>query len=230
MTKSRGIIKKRRTWTPAEDEQLQLLYPDSSAASVAAWFDCSTASVYRRARTLGLKKSEAFLASTASGRIATGSSVGADGRFKKGSVPFNKGLRRPPGWAPGRMATSQFKKGRPAHEARNYVPIGTERVSKDGYLERKVTDDPTLAPTRRWVGVHRLVWEEANGPIPPGHAIAFHDGNNRNLELANLELISNAEKMRRNTIHRYPPELKQAIRLVGKLRRAIKSKEHEEQD
>lgn len=229
MTKSRGILKKRRIWTPAEDEQLRLLYPDSSAATVAAWFACSTASVYSRANVLGLKKSAAFLTSSASGRIVAGSSVGADGRFKKGSVPFNKGLRRP-GWAPGRMATSQFKKGRPAHEARNYVPIGTERVSKDGYLERKVTDDPTLVPTRRWVGVHRLVWEEANGPIPPGHAIAFRDGNKRNIDLDNLELISNAEKMRRNTIHRYPPELKQTIRLVSKLRRAIEGKEHEEQD
>jgi len=65
------------------------------------------------------------------------------------------------------MAATQFKKGdRLGAAQHNYVPIGSLRVSKDGYLERKVTDDPSFVPNRRWVSVHRLVWEAAHGPVP----------------------------------------------------------------
>ncbi len=35
---------------------------------------------------------------------------------------------------------------------------------------------------------------------------------------------------RRNSIHRYPPELKSAIRVISKLKRTIQEVEHEKQD
>ncbi|MCP5428569.1 MAG: HNH endonuclease [Chromatiaceae bacterium] len=52
----------------------------------------------------------------------------------------------------------------------------------------------------------------------------FRNGDKRDIRLANLELISRSENMRRNQIHRYPPELKQVMQLAGKLRRAIDEK------
>ena len=65
------------------------------------------------------------------------------------------------------MRETQFKKGRPASEARNYVPIGTEKVDpKRKVLMRKVTDDPALFPVNRWRPVHVMVWEAENGPVP----------------------------------------------------------------
>ena len=88
-------------------------------------------------------------------------------------------------------ATS-YKPGRPAHEARNYLPIGSTRITKDGYIERKVTDDPALVPARRWVGEHRLVWEAANGPIPDGHVVVFLDGDRLNIDLDNLRCVPRA--------------------------------------
>lgn len=36
--------------------------------------------------------------------------------------------------------------------------------------------------------------------------------------------------MRRNTIHRYPPELKETIRQLGKLKKAISEVSNEKQD
>lgn len=112
---------------------------------------------------------------------------GRTGQFEKGHVTFNKGRK---GWqAGGRSVETQFKKGRPAHEARNYLPIGSTRVSKDGYIERKVTDDPSIAPARRWVGEHRLLWEAAHGPIPEGHAVVFLDGDRLNCVLENLRCV-----------------------------------------
>jgi len=99
-------------------------------------------------------------------------------------------------------------------------------ATQDGYLERKVTDDPSFVPNRRWVSVHRLVWEAAHGPVPQGHAVVFLPGR-RTADLASitldgLELVSRAELMRRNSYHtRYPKEVAQLIQLKGALNRKI---------
>jgi hypothetical protein len=182
--------------------------------------------VHAKAKRLGLRKSAAFYASSFAGR--TDGRVGASARFPKGHVPANKGLRRP-GWSVGRMAETQFKKGRPAHESANYVPIGTEKLDREGYLLRKVTDDPALFPARRWVAVHRLVWEAAHGPIPRGHMVAFLPGKRTAVRDAItpdiLECISLAENMRRNTIHNLPAPLKEVVQIRGRLVRKIRKLE-----
>lgn len=90
---------------------------------------------------------------------------------------------------PKRANSGSFKPGRHASQARNYLPIGSLRCSKDGYVERKVTDDPSLVPARRWVAEHRLIWEAANGPIPEGHVVVFLDGDPLNLQLNNLRCV-----------------------------------------
>jgi hypothetical protein len=77
--------------------------------------------------------------------------------------------------------------------------------------------------------VHILLWQEHNGQVPAGHCVCFVDGNKQHVALDNLELITRAERMRRNTIHRYPPELKDAIRTVAKLKRTIKEIERDEE-
>lgn len=233
MTKSRGILR-RIPWSAQDVAELSRRYPHEQTKVIAADLGRPIHTVYQKANGMGLKKDAAYLESAASGRLNGRDTRGLSSRFTKGAVPFNKGLRRPEGWAPGRMAETQFKAGEMRGAAqKNYVPIGTERISKDGYLERKVTDDHPV-PTRRWVAVHRLVWEAANGPIPAGHAVVFRKGMRTALpsEITKerLELVTRAELMRRNTIHRYPAELKQTIRLVGKLRRAIEDKADEKQD
>jgi len=58
----------------------------------------------------------------------------------------------------------------------------------------------------------------------------FRDRNPQHIELDNLELVTRAENMRRNTIHRYPPELKSTIRQLSKLKRAISEATSEKQD
>lgn len=232
MTKSRHILPPRKIWNDAELRSLTRLYPDHTAADIAERLGVSIAVVYVKARSLGLKKSAAFHRSAASGRLQPGNTTSIATRFKPGQTPANKGVRRPPGWAPGRMADSQFKKGRAAQDAHNYLPIGSERLSKDGYLERKVTDDPALVPARRWVAVHRLLWIDANGPIPTGHLVEFRDGDKTHIALDNLELVSRTEHMRRHTVHTLPPELVQVVQLKGALTRRIHhlEKQREEQD
>ncbi|MBI2397694.1 MAG: HNH endonuclease [Xanthomonadales bacterium] len=197
----------------------------------------SLPTIYNAAHRLGLKKSAAFLASDRSRRINRAHQTPAmiATRFQKGLVPHNKGVRRP-GWSPGRMSETQFKSGRPASESRNYLPIGTVRICADGYLERKVTDDQSIVPARRWTGVHRLVWEATNGPVPAGHVVVFRPGRvtteEAQITLDAIELVTRAELMRRNTIHNLPPELADVCRLRGRLVRQInkRSRQHEEQD
>lgn len=220
----------RQPWWPEHDEIMRRCYPHNTTAKVAEVLGRTERAVYMRADTLGLKKSPEYFATENSGRIQRGKQHPAmiASQFKPGQVPPNKGLRRP-GWAPGRMATTQFKKGAMAGAAQhNYVPVGSTRISKDGYLERKVTDDHPV-PARRWVAVHRLAWEAVNGPVPEGHAVVFLPG--RHSQVAEeitadaVECISRADLMRRNTLwNRYPPEVAQVMQLRGALNRKIRNR------
>lgn len=178
---------------------------------------------------LGVKKSAAYLASPEACRLRRGDNVGAAYRFTPGHVPANKGLRRP-GWFRGRMKETQFRKGeRRGAAVELWKPIGTERISKDGYLERKVNDD--LPRQRRWRAVHLLLWESTHGPVPKGHAIAFKNGDRTDIRLDNLECISRRELMSRNTVHNLPKPLAGAVQLLGALNRQIRRRAHgSEQD
>jgi hypothetical protein len=209
----------RRYWSKREDALLRSAYPNTRTVELARRLKRTERSVYVRARALGLRKSPAYLASPAACRLRRGDHVGARFRFQKGHVPANKGLRRP-GWGPGRMKLTQFRKGeRRGVAVRLYKPIGAERVSKDGYLERKVNDGLPLQ--RRWRAVHLVVWEAAHGPVPRGHAVVFKNGDKRDIRLDNLECITRRELMARNTVHRFPKPLAQAVQLIGALRRQI---------
>lgn len=215
---------KRRFWSEAELTLVRDLYPHKPTAAIAEQLGRSLSTVYQRAQSLGLHKSAEYLASPASCRLRRGDNVGARYRFQKGQVPPNKGLRRP-GYAPGRMRETQFRKGERRGVAVDlYKPIGTERISRDGYLERKVNDDMPLQ--RRWRAVHLVVWEAANGALPKGHAVTFINGDKKDIRLENLALISRADLARRNSIHNLPPELKGAIQTLGQLKRRVREKQN----
>lgn len=211
----------RWIWTDAQRESLCRLYPTMTDDSIAVGIGCTAHQVRREAKKLGLRKAPEFFAA----QHALLASAGELSRFKPGSVPANKG-KRTPGLVIGRMGETQFKKGRRAEEARNYVPIGSTRITKDGYLERKVTDDPSLVPARRWVAVHRLVWEAANGPIPKGFIVAFKGDRTaveEEITVDRLQLMSMADNSRRNTMwNNYPPEVCDLIVRRGALNRRIR--------
>ena len=214
----------RRFWTEREIEVLREIYPNLKGEVVAERLGISLKRVYNKAKQLELKKSQEFFASPASARTNGRQGIGT--RFPKGHVPANKGIKRPEGWAPGRMAETQFTPGvRRGIAVDLYKPIGTERMSKDGYLERKVNDGMPLQ--KRWRAVHLVVWEEANGPLPKGFAVCFKNRDRKDIRLENLELVSRADLARRNSLHNLPPELKKTIRALGSLKRRIR---REEQD
>ncbi len=229
-------MKFRAPWTEDEDETMRLNYPLFPAFLIAHVLDRPQSAVYRRAEVLGLKKSPEFethpLAHLWNGTLAPESVAS---RFQSGQIPPNKGLQRP-GWHAGRMRETQFKKGRPAHEARNYVAIGTEKICpKRRVLMRKISDDPSIFPVKRWRPVHVMVWEAAHGPVADGHIVVFKPGLKSfvaaEITADRLEQISLAENMRRNSFHtRYPKELAELVLLKSRITRKINKRTKEQRD
>lgn len=208
----------RKIWTKREDRILAELYPDNPTLVVAKKLKRTYSAVSQRAINLGLKKSEAFMNSQNSGRIQKLSKKGEQYRFKKGHATYNKGKR----WeeymsqqAIERSRSTTFKKG---NEPMNTKHDGYIRISRDGYEEIRVTKG-------KFVHRHRLIWEQNNGPIPKGMIVVFKDKNPRNLTIDNLELITRAENMKRNTIQRYPQEMVSTLKALGKLKKTIHGKE-----
>ena len=69
----------------------------------------------------------------------------------------------------------------------NHRPVGSERISKDGYIEVKV------AEPNKWRLKQRVVYEETKGKIPEGCPKIFLDGNKRNFDIDNLRCITRSE-------------------------------------
>ena len=147
-----------------------------------------------------------------------GWSTGRTGRFAKGAVPANKGKRMP--FHPNSARTRFKAGGRSGRAAKRYQTIGTERVSKDGYLERKIHDG--LPMQSRWRAVHLLRWEEANGAVPEGHALKCLDGDRTNTDPSNWEAVPRAMLPRLNGrfgrgYDAAPAELKPTLLAIAKL-------------
>lgn len=214
----------RQPWTKAEDRELRRRYPKESTQVIAASMGCSVGRIYNRAAKLGLFKSREWLSRSASERWAAGlQEASRRGHFKPGQVPPNKGKKGVTGTHPNCRRT-QFKKGHLGGRAAEVQqPVGAERLSKEGYLERKIHNGMPFQS--RWRAVHLIRWEAINGPIPAGHALVFRDRNKANTDPANMELVTRAELMRRNSLHTlFPPEARQLIQLRAALNRKINNR------
>lgn len=108
---------------------------------------------------------------------------GLTGKFRKGQTPHNKGKKMPKEVYE-KVKHTMFAKG---NVPPNHRPVGSERISKDGYIEVKV------AEPNKWRLKQRVVYEEAKGKIPEGCTIIFLDGNKRNFNIDNLRCITRSE-------------------------------------
>jgi hypothetical protein len=189
-------------------------FPNERTQDLANELGLTYSQVANRAHSMGLKKSEEFKQSDKSGRhnLIEG---GKKSRFKPGHTPFNKGIKMSSD-VYDKVKHSMFKKG---HRPHNWKADGSivERNDKTGrlYLYYKVKDS-------HWILYHNKIWMDHHGPIPSKHIISFKDGNTLNCDISNLEMFSMAENARRNTIHRFPDDVKEVIRLKAKLTKKIK--------
>jgi len=233
--KEGSTTRPRRFWTEAECETVKNLYANTATEQIAKLLDRRIDAVYRFAYKLGLRKSAEYLASPAAVRFRRGDNVGETSRFTAGHVPANKGLRRP-GYAPGRMGQTQFKKGeRRGSAAENWCPIGTIRADGEGFLRIKVREGRKGEPygfgnTKLWPLLNRHVWEQHHGPILPGHAVVFKDKDRTNCSIDNLELISRRELLHRNSVHRWGQEVFEVIQMRGALNRKLRKLSEKQND
>lgn len=144
--------------------------------------------------------------------------TGRDGRFVKGAAPHNLGKPMRP--HPNSIAT-RFKTGTLNGRAASlYQPIGSERLSKEGYLQRKVADKGPA--NHRWRCVHRIRWEEVNGPLPKGMALKSLNGDRLDTDPSNWVAVPRALLARLagksgRDYDNAPPEMKPTLLAIARL-------------
>lgn len=77
-----------------------------------------------------------------------------------------------------------------------YKPVGTERLSKEGYRERKIHDGLPLQA--RWRAVHLIEWEALHGAVPAGHCLRCLSTDVTDTRPANWEPIPRAVNLHLN--------------------------------
>lgn len=138
---------------------------------------------------------------------------GLTGRFEKGHKTFNKGKK----WDDYMPIESQkkckgttYRKGNIPH---NHRTIGSERITKEGYVEVKIKEP------NKWLLKHRHIYEKEYGKIPDGYNLIFLDGNRQNIDLSNLKLVSKAEDliMNRNKLFKKNKDLTNTGTLLARV-------------
>ena len=130
--------------------------------------------------------------------------TGRDGRYQKGNIPSpNAGPKGP--------NKTSFKKGLVAHNLR---VVGSERISKDGYIEIKVS-----SKKGNWSLKHRVVWEKHHGKLKPSDIVRFKDSDPLNCHISNLEKFNRAEHMELNRLNHKTanPDIKPTIAAIARV-------------
>jgi len=190
-------------------------YATMSTKDIAQNIGLTISQVYNRAHYQNLKKSPEYMEAILKIEADKLRIYGAKSRFLNGHTPANKGQKMPAGLYE-KVKATMFKKGSSPH---NDMYDGHEVVTKDGYIKVRISKG-------NYQLKHRVVWEKHNGKIPDGYIIVFKDKNKLNFDIQNLEMITVHENMIRNTIQRYPEEIKSTIKLISKLKKQINEKQN----
>lgn len=197
-------------WNEKQDRYLIKSYNRLAVADIAFALSRTKISVYQRANLLGLRRPENI------GQFRKGERVSQHSEFRKGDIPFNKGVKQKE-WlsaeAIEKTKKTRFGKG---HKPHNYKPVGSERIQVDGYAYVKIKDPKT------WKLKHHVLWEQETGEIVDtgSFMIVFKNKDRSDIRIENLEKIDNREGMKRNTFQRFPKELKKAIIDLRNLKKA----------
>lgn len=194
----------RSTATPAEDKYIRQSYLITPVNHMAKALNRSEVFIRSRLKALGIvvprEVVERFIQQS---------------RIKPGTVPLNKGkkmseeVRR-------KVSRTWFKKGGVPHNTKTDLYVSARYHKKDKrwylYIREKLG---------KWELLHRHLYKKFVGEIPKNYVVAFKDGDSLNCITSNLELITRQENMQRNSVQRYPEELKDIIRTKGVLTRLI---------
>jgi mRNA-degrading endonuclease RelE of RelBE toxin-antitoxin system len=208
---------KKRIWSEDEIKIVKQMYADNPSILIAEKLNRSISQVYNCANRLGLKKSEEYRRLELQRQGEKLKKAGTAFRFNKGQEAFNKGKK---------MSDDLYKKIKHTFFQKGLEPHNTKynghtRITKDGYQEIRIKKG-------KYRLLHIVNWENINGPLPKGYCLSCIDGDRTNTDASNWQLISRADNMKLNTIHRYPKEVKELIKLTSKIKRKIQN--YEKQD
>lgn len=150
-----------------------------------------------------------------------------DSRLKPGAIPPNKGKKQTDYMSPEqieRTKSTRFKKGQKIHNEMydGAISIRHDHPERNGGRPIKYI----RLSKGKWKELQLHNWEKVNGPVPDGYILACQDGDTLNCNPDNWKSITMADNVIRNSIHRYPAELKQTIRILKKLERKINEKQN----
>ena len=232
--KLRRMISKPFDWTPERDAELLRRYETESASDIAESMGCTMSVLYNRAWRIGAKKTSEWARKCTRERWEQGRLDGARaGHFQRGRMPHNKGV---PASKWRRCEAGEATQFKPGEMPYNWVPVGTLRVTANGVLEIKVSEGGGKNSRQSgWKTYRKWLWEQHNGPTPPGHVVRFKDGHATTdparISIDTIECIPASENMRRNSYHiLLPADVAQLVQLRAVLTRKINRKLKEKED
>ena len=199
-------MKGRTTSTPAIDKFLRKHYLVMPVKTIATEISRSHSFVVIRLRQLKLIIPQKIIDQRK-----------LDSQFKRGTVSPYKGKKQKDFMSAVCIKNSKrtrFKKGCLPHNTAYDGAITIHKDTKTGRPYKWIR-----LGLRKWKTLHVKIWEDKHGPAPTGKIIVFRNKDSMDVRLRNLKMIDRKEHMQNNTIHRYPAELKQVIRLNSKLKR-----------
>jgi hypothetical protein len=190
--------RQRIYWKEDEIERFRELYPNTSNIELSEIFNCELKRIYNLASRIKVKKSDEYLIEHVFLFSDVEKSVAS--RFQKGHKAWNagkKGIHMAP--------QTEFKKG---HQPYNLKYDGYES-KRDRYWYIRING--------KFVLKHRYIWEQKFGKISEGMILKFIDGNSDNIKIENLVLTSKKDHAIQNSIHNYPKEIIEIIKLTKKI-------------
>ena len=141
---------------------------------------------------------------------------GVNTRFRPGQEGLTKGKRMGI-YHNDAVKACYFKKGQ---KPWNTVPVGTEVVATVGYIKVKVAEPDV------WRWKHRMIWEEANGPVPEGMCLLFLNGDKTDVRLENLACVQTGTNtyLSNQGLNVGDPEIAKTAIAIRELQRKIKDR------
>lgn len=200
------------TFTPEQDEIIKAKYLTTPMKTLGRELGKSWCGINKRIQQLGLEVSQ---------EIRNKRKV--DGFFRLGTEPPNKGKPQTEWLSPEaieRCKVSRYKKGQKPHNTHNDWVEVVRNENGRFYTMLKV-------PNVGMVYKHIWIWEQKNGKVKKGYNVVFQNGDTQNCNIENLECISNAENMLRNSpTHDYPKELIPTYAKISQVKQKIKKLEY----
>jgi hypothetical protein len=207
-----------KRFTPEEDQYIRDNYLTQFLREMGEHLGRTEGTIKGRMDRLGIKLPESIKQKRLEKSFKDLEESGKISRFPKGNIPVNKGKKMSPEMYE-KCKGTMFKPGQvPATCVHFGKPYLYERI-RDGITERLwFIQEATNTRSAYLAYLCRQNGIDLTGKKPilkPGF------DHSRAPTIEDIMIVTNAENMRRNSLHRYPPEVVKLCQLKGALQRQI---------